>query len=93
MTTQIYNTIYKVDNKGKVRIWYAEREDDRYRMWDGTQNGKIKCSEWRVAIPTNVGRSNERLGSAQADFEIRAVDKKKLETIIVTGKQIGRAHV
>jgi DNA ligase-1 len=70
---------YKVDSKGKVRIWYIEQNGDKYRTWDGTQGGKIKCSEWRVATPTNVGRSNERDGPAQALFEIEATYKKKCE--------------
>lgn len=76
---KIYDSIYKIDSKGKTRIWYMEQHDDRYRTWDGTQGGKIKSSEWRVAIPTNVGRSNERDGVAQAAFEIEAQYKTKLE--------------
>ena len=76
---KIYDSIYKIDSKGKTRIWYMEQQDDRYRTWDGTQGGKIKSSEWRVAIPTNVGRSNERDGVAQAAFEIEAQYKTKLE--------------
>lgn len=76
---KIYDSIYKIDSKGKTRIWYMEQNDDRYRTWDGTQGGKIKASEWRIAIPTNVGRSNERDGVAQAAFEIEAQYKTKLE--------------
>ena len=75
----MYDMCYKIDSKAKVRIWYIEQDGDKYRTWDGTQGGKIKCSEWRVAIPTNVGRSNERDGSAQAVFEIEALYKKKCE--------------
>jgi DNA ligase-1 len=77
--TTIHDTIFKVDSKGKVRVWYIEQDEDKYRTWDGTQLGKIKASEWRVALPTNNGRSNERLGDAQALFEIEAIYKKKLE--------------
>ena len=76
---KVYNEIYKVDSKGKVRVWYMEQSGDRYRTWDGTQAGKIKSSEWRIAIPTNVGRSNERDGVAQAVFEIEATYKTKLD--------------
>jgi len=75
----MYDMCYKVDSKSKVRIWYIEQQDDKYRTWDGTQGGKIKCSEWRIAFPTNLGRSNERDGSAQAAFEIEALYKKKCE--------------
>lgn len=93
---KIYDTIYKIDSKGKTRIWYMEQHGDRYRTWDGTQGGKIKSSEWRVAIPTNVGRSNERDGVAQAVFEIEATYKKKLEKDYHTtldSAQTGGSHI
>jgi DNA ligase-1 len=76
---KIYDHIYKTDSKSKTRIWYMEQEGDKYRTWDGSIDGKIKCSEWRVAEPTNVGRSNERNGIEQATFEIEAKYKTKLE--------------
>lgn len=76
---KIYDRIFKIDSKGKTRIWYMEQEYDKYRTWDGTEGGKIKCSEWRLAEPTNIGRSNERNGIAQAAFEIEAQYKTKLE--------------
>ena len=88
--------MYKIDSKGKTRIWYMEQNGDRYRTWDGTQGGKIKSSEWRVAIPTNVGRSNERDGVAQAVFEIEATYKKKLEKDYHTtleSAQTGGSHI
>ena len=93
---KIYDSIYKIDSKGKTRVWYMEQNDDRYRTWDGTQGGKIKSSEWRVAIPTNVGRSNERDGVAQAAFEIEATYKTKLEKDYHTSldaAQSGGAHI
>lgn len=93
---KIYDTIYKIDSKGKTRIWYMEQQNDRYRTWDGTQGGKIKSSEWRVAIPTNLGRSNERDGIAQAVFEIEATYKKKLEKdyhTSIESAQSGGSHI
>ena len=93
---KIYDTIYKIDSKGKTRLWHMEQHDDRYRTWDGTQGGKIKSSEWRIAIPTNVGRSNERDGVAQAVFEIEATYKKKLEKDYHTtleSAQTGGSHI
>lgn len=92
----MYPEIYKTDSKGKVRIWYMERDGDKYRTWDGTQGGKIKSSEWRLAIPTNVGRANERDGAAQAQFEIDALYKKKLEKDYhptLEAAQSGGAHI
>lgn len=75
----IYKEIYKTDSKGKTRVWFAEQNDDKYRMHDGVLGGKIKCSEWKLAEPTNVGRANERNGVEQASFEIEALYTKKLE--------------
>jgi ATP-dependent DNA ligase len=93
---KVYDEIYKTDSKGKNRIWYMEQDGDRYRTWDGTQGGKIKSSEWRVAIPTNVGRSNERDGVAQAAFEIEAHYKKKLEKdyhLTLEAARSGGSHI
>jgi len=93
---KVYHEIYKVDSKGKVRVWYMEQDSDRYRTWDGTQLGKIKSSEWRVAEPTNVGRSNERDGVQQAVFEIEAQYKNKLEKDYhrsIESAQSGGSHI
>lgn len=77
MTT--YERLYKLDSKGKTRVWYMEQDDDRYRTYDGLLDGTIKVSDWRVAKPTNVGKANERLGIDQATFEIEAAYAKKLK--------------
>jgi DNA ligase-1 len=72
MTKKVYDPCYKIDSKGKLRIWYMEQDGDRYRTYDGISGGKVKTSEWRTAEPTNVGRSNERNGVEQATFEIES---------------------
>lgn len=77
--TSEYQTLYKIDSKGKTRVWWIEQSNEKYRTWDGIQSGKIKCSEWRITEPTNVGRANYRDGVAQAVFEIEALYKKKTE--------------
>lgn len=92
----MYPEIFKIDSKGKVRVLYMEQDSDRYRTWDGTQGGKIKSSEWRVAEPTNVGRSNERCEVAQAAFEIEAHYKKKLEKdyhLTLEAARSGGSHI
>lgn len=80
---------------GKYQIWWLEQEQDKYRTHSGiydvfTQSPvstSLVTSEWKVAEPTNVGRSNERNGIAQAEFEITALYKKKQESGYV--KKIG----
>lgn len=71
--------IYKQDSKGKTRVWFMEQDGDKHRTHDGILGGTVKCSAWRVAKPTNVGRSNERDGDAQAAFEIEAGYTKQLK--------------
>ena len=84
---------------GKYQIWWLEQEQDKYRTHSGiydTVNHKpietsVVISEWKVAEPTNVGRANERNGIAQAEFEIKALYKKKQESGYV--KAIGDPHI
>jgi DNA ligase-1 len=59
-----------------------EQDGDKYRTFDGLlkMDGATKASAWRTARPTNVGRSNERDGVAQATFEIEAAYEKQLKT-------------
>lgn len=73
-----YPEIYKFDNRGKARVWFMEQDGSQHRTFDGLKEGKVKHSDWTQCIPTNVGRSNERDGVAQAEFEIEAAYKKKL---------------
>lgn len=78
MTQKIYPAIFKLDTKGKTRIWYMQQDGERYRTYAGIDGGNLVESEWTRAEPTNVGRSNERDAVAQATFEIEAAYEKKL---------------
>jgi DNA ligase 1 len=71
--------LYKLDSKGKIRVWFMEQDWDKYRTFDGIHGGNVKSSSWRTAKPTNVGRSNARDGVAQAAFEIESQYAKKLK--------------
>lgn len=77
--TKLYPNLYKFDSAGRIRVWCMEQDGDRYRTLDGIYQATIKESPWRTAKPTNVGRSNERNGVAQATFEIKANYAKKLK--------------
>lgn len=76
---KIYPEIYKRDSRGNTRVWYMEQSGDKYRTFDGIYGGTLKSSAWRTAKPTNVGRSNERDGVAQATFEIESSYTKQLK--------------
>ena len=72
-------TLYSRTSTGAVQEWTIEIQSDKYRTTHGQTDGKKQTTEWTVVTPTNVGRSNERHGAAQADFEARAVWKKRTE--------------
>jgi len=71
-------TLYKLDTKGKVRIWRMEVQDNMYRTIAGLEEGKQVTSEWTVALPKNVGKANESTGHEQAKVECYADYAKKL---------------
>lgn len=71
--------LYKLDSKGKTRVWFMEQDGAKYRTHDGILGGTVKASSWRTAKATNVGRSNERDPVAQASFEIEASYTKQLK--------------
>lgn len=75
-------TLYKLDSKGKVRVWHAETGTDGTR-WGlrsiaGLEDGKKVTSEWTFVEQKNVGRSNETSLEEQAASEMASeVQKKK----------------
>lgn len=75
---QTYRTIYSRDTTGNIRVWWMERDGDKYRTVSGIKDGELVQSEWRVATPMNVGRSNETTGEEQADLEVKSAYAKKL---------------
>ena len=71
------DSLYKVDSKGKLRVYFIELEGDKYRMVTGLQEGNLVTSKWTVAKPKNVGRSNETTAEGQASLEVLARYTKK----------------
>ena len=74
-----YDTIYKIDSKGKVREWCMELDGHRYRTVAGIKDGAQVISGWKDAKPKNVGRSNATTAEEQAILEIEAKYTKKLD--------------
>jgi DNA ligase-1 len=74
-----FNTLYKRSYGGKVLVWFMEIDGDRYRTTSGQLEGKKVTSEWTVAKPKNVGKENETTAAEQAQREVEAEYKKKLE--------------
>lgn len=75
---QTFPTLYKRTSSGKVQIWFAEVDGDRYRTTSGQQDGKKTTTEWTVAKPKNEGRANATTAAQQAVAEVNAEYLKKL---------------
>lgn len=65
-----YHKMYKKTATGAVQVWWLEQNGHLYRTHSGQEGGKIVVSEWTVAKPKNVGRSNETHAEKQASLEI-----------------------
>ncbi len=74
----VHRSIFKRDTKGKLRVWFMEQEGSKHRTHSGLMDGAVTVTDWTQCEPTNIGRSNERDGSAQALFEIESSYTKKL---------------
>ncbi len=70
--------LYRKDTQGRLRVWYMQQEDDKYRTFDGLEDGMHKASEWKVARPKNVGKKNQTTGEQQAKLEVAALYEKQL---------------
>jgi len=60
-----HHRIYKYDTTGRLRVWFMESEDDRYRTVSGIDGGKLVTSEWTTAVP-----ASKETGAEQALFEV-----------------------
>lgn len=69
--------LYTRDSLGKTRVWYMEQDAGRYRTVSGLLDGELVTSEWTVAKPKNLGRSNETTADEQASAEIASRYKKQ----------------
>ena len=74
----VFPTLYKRTSAGKVQIWFAEVDGERYRTTSGQQDGKKTTTEWTVAKPKNEGRANATTAAQQAVAEVEAEYEKKL---------------
>jgi DNA ligase-1 len=80
-TTQVNETLYKMDSKGKIRQWEINTgEDDAgpfYEQVHGLQGGKLQATRTRVVAGKNIGRSNETTAAEQAQMEAESLWTKK----------------
>ncbi len=74
-----HETLYKVDTKGKHRIWRIEQDKNRFWTIAGLIDGEQVTSEPRVCKGKNIGRANETSAEEQATSEVQAKYEKKLK--------------
>lgn len=83
-----HKRLYKRGVKGEIRVWRMEKgeqsKDQRglecgHRVITSVLHGKETVSGWTICEPKNVGKSNETTSYEQADLEIAAEYKKKLD--------------
>ena len=79
LSMKTYPTLYKLDTKGKIRVWHMEIDGDKYRSVSGLQNGKLVTSEWFYAKAKNVGKSNGTTPEEQAVSVVESTYRKQLE--------------
>ena len=69
--------LYKIDTKGKTRVWWIEYDEEKYRTHAGILDGKIVVSGWQRPTEKNVGRSNATTVAEQVIVEVNAEYEKK----------------
>ena len=74
-----YETLYKVDTAGRVRVWSMEADGARTRTITGIEDGTQVVSGWKETRAKNVGRSNATTAEEQAIVEIENAYALKLE--------------
>jgi DNA ligase-1 len=79
MAIKRHPTLYNIDSKGKVRIWYLESDGGKYRSVAGLEDGQLVTSEWKVTKAKNVGRANATTAAEQALAEVKSQYTKKIE--------------
>lgn len=78
MGIQKLQPLYKRDNTGGTRIWYAEIDGGSYRLCSGKLGGSSPVqSSWTLCEVKNLGRSNETSAEEQAKQEVQSHYTKK----------------
>ena len=65
-------TLYKIDNKDKVRVWKCWSECEQVIVEHGTLDGKLQQSVY-TAEAKNIGKVNESNSIEQATLEVKAL--------------------
>jgi DNA ligase-1 len=77
-----FSPIFKIDSKGKTRIWsvclgYDDSDIAAYQIISGIKDGNLVTSEWKYTQGKNLGKKNEKNALEQAKFEINSLYAKQ----------------
>lgn len=73
-------TLFARTNTGAIQQWTVEAHNNSYRTTFGQVDGKLQTTNWTECQETNSGRSNQRTPEQQAEFEAKALWKKKKDS-------------
>ena len=73
----IRETLYKRTSTGKIQIWFAEIEGDKYRTTSGQQDGKKTTSDWTFTEAKNIGKANATTAEEQAIVAVESMYTKQ----------------
>lgn len=73
------STLYKKNRNGKIQIWIAETEDNKFRTTEGYLDGKQTPTEWTSCQGKRIGSTNETSPQEQAIKEAEARVRKQLD--------------
>lgn len=78
--TQLYPPLYQYDENGSLRVWYMERDNDKYCTISGLYQGQKVTSAWKLATSKNIGKANATTGDQQAEAEIASMYQKRRDS-------------
>lgn len=77
----VHPRLYHKDTKGRLRVWFVEEENEKFRVFAGLEGAgqKLVAAEWTVCTSKNIGKANEVSPLEQCGKEITALYTKKLD--------------
>lgn len=73
-----HRTLYKIDAKGKLRVWFMDRQGEKHRVVAGFDGGSLVENAWTVCKSKGKGKA-QTTPQEQAMKEIEALYKKALD--------------
>ena len=77
-----YTKLYQKDQTGKVRYWYMQQDENKYRSISGIQGREDtseQISEWSYAEGKNIGKVNETTPAEQAALIVMSTYRIRTE--------------